>query len=113
LNTIGKGKEEGQWRQDFNHSVELYLPWGLAFVAGGNHSIASGILTREGEISVETVYDVSSLYDMYNTDGEGFYSKNGEVIAKGCSLWLAAIFEVAKGFSNKDPEYLWERCWHY
>lgn len=114
LNTIGEGKKNGKWHEDIdhhNHFTKLYLPWGLIFVGNGNHSIAAGILAREGKVTIDIVYDVSRLYDLFHTDGRAFYSNDGNIVSKNCSLWFATIFEVAKSFSNKDPIYLWEYCW--
>ena len=115
LNTIGKGKIKGPWRKNpnyDNHHTKLYLPWGLIFIGGGNHSITAGVLAREGEVGIDTVYDCSGLYELLYTDGQSFYLNNGKVMPNKCSLWFAVIFEVAKGFSNKDPQYLWENCWN-
>nr|WP_152624096.1 DUF6710 family protein [Cupriavidus sp. IDO] len=52
LACIGKEKFDDRdttWRQDYNHGVTLWLPWGIGFVTGGNHSITAGILAGEGE----------------------------------------------------------------
>lgn len=35
LATIGSGKSRGLWRQDTNHGIKVWLPWGLCFVMGG------------------------------------------------------------------------------
>ena len=48
---IGQGRRWGQWRQDYNnHHVELWLPMGIAWVYGGNHSISAGIIQGKGKI---------------------------------------------------------------
>ncbi len=74
--TIGKGRLNGAWEQDCdNHFVELWLPMGIAWVHGGNHSIATGIVQVEGEIISDSVYDISEVYKYVYTDGEYYISK--------------------------------------
>lgn len=42
---------QNDWEQDItNHSIELWLPIGVAFVLGGHHSIAAGVLYSKGNI---------------------------------------------------------------
>ena len=45
VSRIGRDCQGREWRQDpLNHHVELWLPWRIVIVHGGNHSIASGML---------------------------------------------------------------------
>lgn len=111
LNKIGYGKQYGCWRQDDNHDVNLFLPWGLIFVRSGNHSISSGILSGEGDLTIKRVYNMSFLYDVFDTDGTAFYYKDGTIASVSPSLWFSVIYEVSKFFSNRDPVYLWEEVW--
>lgn len=50
LGMIGKGRKLGEFVQDTNHRVILMQPLKIAWVNGGNHSIAQGILGGEGEL---------------------------------------------------------------
>jgi hypothetical protein len=80
---IGTGKVHGEWTQDFsNHLLTLWLPWGIAFVGGGNHSLTAGIVAGEGELVPERVYDMSALLHMIRCDGHHFRDvETGRVVA--------------------------------
>src|SRR5690606_8546461 len=74
------GSHDGQygkkrWRQDFNHKVDLWLPWGIGFVAGGNHSITAGILAADGELVPCNAYDMCFLFDELRCDGTRFHDQ--------------------------------------
>ena len=72
ITKIGKGRAWGQWQQDDgNHFVEVWLPLGIAWVNGGNHSIAVGIV-QGGEITPEHYYDMSEVYKHIKCDGKNF-----------------------------------------
>lgn len=88
---------QGPWVQDDNHSVHLWLPWGIGFVYGGNHSIAAGILAGEGEVIPEKVYDMSHLLDSLHCDGAYFYeADNGEKVEAVIDVRRAAVFEIGR-----------------
>ncbi|WP_438299537.1 DUF6710 family protein [Pseudomonas sp. NMS19W] len=61
LGMIGEGRELGAFVQDPNHSVTLMQPLNIAWVNGGNHSIAQGILGGEGVLVPDDVYDVTEI----------------------------------------------------
>jgi hypothetical protein len=44
------GGEGGEWQQDWNHAVILWLPLGVGWVCGGNHSITAGIVHAQGKL---------------------------------------------------------------
>jgi hypothetical protein len=108
LATIGSEKEipgcddyfqpfQGPWVQDANHVVELWLPWGIGFVSGGNHSIAAGILSGEGEIKPSSVYDMSYLFEEIRYDGRGFVDiRSGKQLGPAKSWRIGAAFEVGR-----------------
>lgn len=100
LADIGSAKGE-PWRSDSNHNVVLWMPWRLAFVRGGNHSIASGILAGEGELIPATVYDMSYLLDIISTDGYYWYM-NGQICERVSDYRTAAFFEIGRLLSC-DP----------
>ena len=94
---IGSGKSLGSWKSDSNHQVIVLLPWGIAFVAGGNHSIAAGILSAEGSVEPAEVWDLSSWLTSFNTDGRFYFNKaTGEPICIVTDPVRAAIFEVGR-----------------
>ncbi|MGY2258000.1 DUF6710 family protein [Pseudomonas sp. SDO55104_S430] len=106
LATIGSDKEivcenkwsrvsQGPWRQDNNHQVELWLPWGIGFVNGGNHSITAGILAGEGEITPEYVFDMSYLFEEINCDGRFFSDRTGQLTPVE-DVRRAAVFEIGR-----------------
>lgn len=105
LATIGSTKQpenadrryQGCWRQDQNHRVDLWLPWGIGFVNGGNHSITAGILAGEGEIKPDTVYDMSFLLDELQCDGVHFIdTQTGTHLGAVLDWRTAAVFEIGR-----------------
>ncbi len=85
------------WRADSNHNVLIWLPWGIAFVLGGNHSISAGILAGEGEVEATEVYDLGQVIDQVRCDGKVYVRiDNGEVIARVTDVRRAAVFEIGR-----------------
>lgn len=97
----GEGRARGAWRSDSNHAVSVWLPWRIGFVGGGNHSIAAGILSAQGELAATTVYEMSSLLDLVRCDGKHFINaKTGEKIGKVSDVRRAAVFEIGRMLLN-------------
>lgn len=95
ISYIGTLKEM-PWKQDkINHHVDLWLPWRIGFVFGGNHSITAGILSGEGTLIPEHVYDMSYLFEQVHTDGFHWFvdGQKAEAVKSGRS---AAIFEIGR-----------------
>lgn len=107
LSSIGAGKCSGGWRQDYNHVVELWMPFCLGWVHKGNHSITSGISQGEGEIKPSSIYDVSSIFDLVKFDGTYFVRiEDGKRISeKVIDFEFACIFEVGRLIHNKKLPY--------
>lgn len=94
---IGVHKKSGHWQQDTNHRVVVLLPWGIAFVIGGNHSIASGIVSAEGSIQPVEVYEMSALLDEVESDGKNYLnSATKKPICAVEDYRIAALFEVGR-----------------
>lgn len=94
---IGTGKPLGTWKQDWNHDIRYWVPLGIAWVYGGNHSITSGIVQGEGSITVEEVYDISAVYQHVRCDGRYFIrTHDNERIARVESVEFASIFEIGR-----------------
>lgn len=104
---IGEGRRMGQWRQDHNnHYVDLWLPMGVAFVYGGNHSISAGIIQGKGEIIPRYVYDISDVYDYVYCDGFHYYRiEDGSIISKVINAEFAAIFEIGRMMREMSISY--------
>ncbi|GMB89975.1 hypothetical protein NHP190002_06560 [Helicobacter ailurogastricus] len=96
LCNFGSGKPQ-EWKQDIgNHQVVLWLPWRIAFAENGKHSIAAGILNATSTpLKPTAIYDMSSVLDLIDTDGEHYYYKETkEIIAKVESGRYAAVFKI-------------------
>ncbi|WP_248916010.1 DUF6710 family protein [Pseudomonas moorei] len=88
---------QGAWCQDENHQVELWLPWGICFVNGGNHSITAGILAGEGEIVPDYVYDMGYLLDEVHCNGMFYFdTRTGDKVAPVDDSRRAAVFEIGR-----------------
>lgn len=101
LKNIGKNKCLGEWTQDHNneknHIVSIWQPWGIAFVEGGNHSIATGIIVGEGTVIPDAVYDVGFLLDEMMCDGENYIClKTNKILSPVNYIHIGAIFEIGR-----------------
>lgn len=98
LSYIGKGKKLGDWEEDSkNHNVTIWLPWGVVFVNGGNHSIAAGIVGGEGTLKPTEVIDMGMLLDVARCDGKHYLSVvDGSVLGVVRNVKIAAIFEIGR-----------------
>ncbi|WP_394167912.1 DUF6710 family protein [Photobacterium piscicola] len=100
ISSIGKRKsieQKDPWTQDANHDVSVWLPWGLCFVDGGNHSIMTGIASSEGQIQPNSVRDYAYLLDNLYTDGFYWYdSITRQQIDKVNDYRFAAVFEIGR-----------------
>lgn len=93
----GEGRARGEWRSDSNHIVSVWLPWRIGFVGGGNHSIAAGILSAEGKITANDVYDMSPLFSLVRCDGKHFINTaTHEKISEVWDVRRAAVFEIGR-----------------
>lgn len=98
LTSIGRGRCWGRWKVDGkNHGLILWLPWGIAFVAGGNHSITAGIIGAAGKIKPAEVKDMSGIFRLVKCDGYNYTSLDGlSIIAEVNDSRVAAIFETGR-----------------
>lgn len=104
---IGEGREWGKWKPDYsNHCIEVWLPMGIVWVHGGNHSITLGII-QGGELKPYKYSDISKLYDYIKCDGENFIEINtGNYISRVKSPEFAAIFEIGRLMSENGISYI-------
>lgn len=97
LANIGAGRSMGEWEEDGNHTIWLWLPWRIAFVTGGNHSIAAGILGSEGCVTATDVYDMRVLLDRVECDGRHYVERaTGRRLERVSSYRRAAVFEIGR-----------------
>lgn len=98
LSSIGPGRRCGSWEQDtLNHKVEYWLPFGIGWVHGGNHSIMTGIVQGDGYLTTDHVYDLSTLFPHVRFDGRAFIRVHDEAILQEATEFeFAAIFEVGR-----------------
>lgn len=97
LGTIGKGRVNGEFQQDGNHSVTLMLPLNIVWVNGGNHSIAQGIVSGEGELIPDDIYDVSEVIRAVRFDGEYWICRNtGEKLGSPIYAEFGWVWEIAR-----------------
>jgi hypothetical protein len=103
LSRIGEGRFSGSWKQDDrNHNVELWLPLGIAWVRGGNHSITTGIAQGSGKIRPWYIYDISEAYDYVYCDGNNYIRKYDEsIISPVKNVEFAVIFEIGRILRDK------------
>jgi hypothetical protein len=96
--SIGKGRFNGEWQQDnSNHYVVLWLPIGIAWVHGGNHSISTGIIQGVGSLVPKEVYDISEVYKYVYCDGLHYRRKeNDSIICAVKNVEIAGIFEIGR-----------------
>ncbi|MFT7776601.1 MAG: hypothetical protein QM732_25735 [Roseateles sp.] len=105
LSTIGRSKGASAWRSDHNHQVQLVLPFGLAFVLGGNHSIAAGVVDGEGEV-VADARDISAAYHHVFYDGCEFRRKHdGTGLSAPTEEEPGVLFELGRRMLELGVEY--------
>ncbi|UAN18603.1 DUF6710 family protein (plasmid) [Enterobacter asburiae] len=101
INNVSRiGTAKGRpWQQDRNnHYVELWLPWRIGFVEGGNHSITAGIIAGEGTLIPQHVWDMSFLFERIRTDGIHWYVDDRKT--ETVKSWrTAAVFEIGRSMS--------------
>lgn len=94
---IGAGLKCGSWRQDPNHSVALWLPWRIAFVNNGNHSIAAGVIRAEGRLKPSSVFNLERQLREIRCDGRNFVRvADGAVVAPVRDARRAAVWEIGR-----------------
>jgi hypothetical protein len=97
LCNIGPGRPWGPWRADENHSLLLWLPLGIAWVNGGNHSLAAGIARGEGRVAAEETWDMRAVYDHVACDGHRFTRRHdGTYLGPIHDPFAAALFEIGR-----------------
>lgn len=91
------GSRQGNpWHFDgSNHMVELCLLWRIAFVKGGNHSLVAGILSGEGLLLPERVFNMQDLLNRVSTNGVEWFG-DGRPVEKVRDWRTAAVYELGR-----------------
>ena len=101
------GEGGDAWEHDLtNHKLEIWEPFGVVWVHGGNHSLAAGIAAGRGTVEVGIksgdtqfgrVYDIAPLFEHVHFDGDAFVrTHDGRVLSRPKNLAFAAIWEVGR-----------------
>ena len=98
ISDIGSDRIAGEWTQHSpNHRVEYWLPFGIGWVHGGNHSIMNGIVRGEGHINTDLVYDLSPVFSQVSFNGDAFVrTSDNSIIQVAKEFEFAAIFEIGR-----------------
>jgi len=103
---IGHARCLGPWRADSNHRVELLLPFGIALVHGGNHSLTAGIANGEGTVVTESVTDLSPLYGYVRYDGDSMVRiHDGSRLSEPVEEEPGILFEIGRLMMEHDVRY--------
>jgi len=112
ITKIGEGRVWGEWKQDYaNHYVEVWLPMGIAWVNGGNHSIAVGII-QGGQLIPDHYYEISEVYKHVKCDGKNFirtrtsFIIDNQILAPVTNIEFAAIFEIGRLLVEKGISFV-------
>jgi len=89
-------KKENVFKFDkINHMAQYFYPLGITYVYNGNHSIFSGMNKGEGNIKVNTLFDVSYLYKYFYFDGT--YLNNRKTQEKHKIYFeIGVLFEIGR-----------------
>lgn len=78
-----------------NHRGYFYSDVDICYVYNGNHSIATGIIKRQGQIKVKE-YDIKGLFKDLATDGLSWYINGEKHETKVFDFRIAILYEIAK-----------------
>ncbi len=78
-----------------NHKGYYFSDIELCYISNGNHSIATGIIKKMGEIQVKE-YDIKNLFKDLTTDGLYWYINGEKQLKKIFDFRLALLYELAK-----------------
>ena len=98
LSGIGPDRRWGPWEYDHgNHAILAIMPLHIGFVVGGNHSIATGIITGRGRLPARSCVDLTEIYSLVTCDGRYYRLKaTGRRFSKVRNPVFAAIFEIGR-----------------
>ncbi|WP_406242037.1 DUF6710 family protein [Tissierella carlieri] len=104
-NTVQSISKNGFKYIKSNHRGYYFSDIELCYVYNGNHSIATGIIKKTGQIKVKE-YDIRNLFKDLTTDGSNWYINGEKQIIKVFDFRIAILYELAKikyNFQNPQP----------
>lgn len=105
LGRIGIGLAEGEFKQESNHKVIYQYPLELAWVYGGNHSIAQGVIRGEGAVVPNQMHDLSIIIDEIEFDGVQWLNlEDGVAVGRPRRKELGWAWEVGRFILKLDRE---------
>lgn len=94
---IGPGRKWGDWQQNMNHHIELWLPLGLGWVHSGEHSVTVALLQESSQVMAEDVFHMGPLLERFYCDGEFYRLQEDDSIAGPVHcLEMAVLFELGR-----------------
>lgn len=103
LSNYGAGKNKIQWKEDDNHRVETWLPWGISIVDAGNHSIAAGIISGDGQLEPDRIYNISGIFERVKCNGENYIDIiTNKAIFPVTDVNTAGVFEIGRLMINNN-----------
>ncbi|SHH59675.1 hypothetical protein SAMN02745180_00570 [Sporanaerobacter acetigenes DSM 13106] len=78
-----------------NHRGYYFSDIDLCYVYNGNHSIATGIIKKTGQIRVKE-YDIKNLFKDLTTDGLNWYINGEKQLIKVFDFRISILYELAK-----------------
>lgn len=103
---VGSQGLKGQFLANYNHKVHFLLPFGLAWVVGGNHSIAAGLCDGFGSVVTSETFDISAAYPYVTYDGTSFVRKHdGAILNRPEREEAGLLFEIGRRMLEIDVPY--------
>lgn len=86
----------GEWKQDPNHNIWLYMPCGISFTVDcGHHSTTKGILQNKGNVKPKSIYNISEIHKRIYTDGVNYFTRcDGKQYGNVKNFILSVVFEI-------------------
>lgn len=92
---IKEGLKTFPFKENNNHQAVYIYPLGFVYTTSGNHSIHSGIIQSEGEVTINEYIDARHLYNDWEFDGTYLINeKHDEYIVT--DFKFGALFEIGR-----------------
>tara|TARA_R110002167_G_scaffold93474_1_gene250459 strand:- start:8339 stop:9241 length:903 start_codon:yes stop_codon:yes gene_type:complete len=89
---------DNPWKQDeYNHYMAYFHPFSIGWIHNGNHSIATGMIKGEGEVTPRYYYDMSHIYSRIAFDGVKWkYDKDYNCPAANNFEYVGTLYELSR-----------------
>lgn len=89
--------KEGFRYDELNHMISYYPQLDLYVAYNGLHSISAGVLSQNGTLPCNEVYDLTKMFEKIHTeDGLKWVDSDGLVVGKIPDFRFALIFEISR-----------------